>query len=192
MKNVFNLPNILSMFRIVLIPVFVVLYFSHDVAHHYLWAMITVIVAALTDVVDGYIARRFNLITAVGKILDPMADKMMQAAVLVCLAFTHPLVVPMAAIHFVKEMTMLIGGLWFFRQQNQPYSSRWWGKLSTVIIIVTLVLIIFSDVADYVPNVLVIVGIVASICSMIFAFISYVLYALELKKSLSVEEVKIK
>ena len=118
MKNVFNVPNILSMFRLALIPFFVLSYFSDGMADHYLWAMAIVIVAGMTDVVDGYIARKFNLITSLGKILDPMADKLMQATVLVCLALRHPLVIPMAAIHLLKELTMLIGGVWFFRKQN--------------------------------------------------------------------------
>ncbi len=186
MQKVFNVPNILSMFRLALIPVFVVLYFNDSIKDHYWWAMATVILAGATDVVDGYIARRFNLITALGKILDPLADKLMQAAVLICLAITKPMVIPMMAIHLVKEITMLVGGAWFFRKQNKPYSSRWWGKLSTVIIVATLVLIIFSEVSR-VPQGIIIGGVVASIISMVFSFVSYVVYGLKLKNA-KVEE----
>ncbi len=184
MKQVFNVPNVLSMFRLALIPAFVVFYFNEAISNHYWWAMAIVIIAGATDVVDGYIARKFNLITSLGKILDPLADKLMQAAVLVCLAFDHPLVIPMMAIHLAKEFTMLVVGVWFFRKQKRPYSSRWWGKLSTVIIIATLVLVIFQDASTYALDGAIIVGVVASIASMIFAFASYARYGLKIKNTL--------
>ena len=182
MNKAFNIPNILSVFRLLLIPVFVLLYFNRELVHHYWWAMTVVIVAGLTDVLDGFIARKFNLITPVGKILDPLADKLMQIAVLICLAFEHPVVVPMMAIHLLKEVTMLVGGVWLFRKQNRPYSSRWWGKMSTVIIIMTLVLVIMAD-ATYVPRGFIIAGVAASIASMIFAFASYAVYGLKIKNA---------
>ena len=138
MSKIINIPNILSMFRLALIPVFVVMYFREE----YWFAVSIVAIAGLTDVVDGYIARHFNMITVLGKILDPLADKLMQVSVLICLAITHPMVRPMAAIHLVKETSMLIGGVWLFRKQRKPYSARWWGKMSTVVIVCTLILII--------------------------------------------------
>lgn len=179
MSKVFNIPNILSLFRLALIPVFIVMYFREE----YWIAMSIVMLAGLTDVVDGYIARHFNMITPLGKILDPMADKCMQASVLVCLAITHPMVRPMAAIHIVKEATMLIGGFWLFRKQRKPYSARWWGKMSTVVIVCTLILIIFNDIQGYIPEGVIIAGMVISVASMIFAFVSYLLYGLKIKNA---------
>lgn len=183
MQKVLNVPNVLSIFRLLLIPVFVVLYFSNNLENHYWYAMGVVMLAGITDVVDGIIARKFNLITAVGKILDPLADKLMQAAVLVCLAITHPNVIVMAVIHIVKELTMLIGGAIFFRKQAKPYSSRWWGKMSTVIIMVTQAIIIFNDIIGVIPDPVILGCVIVSIASMIFAFVSYVVYGLQIRKT---------
>lgn len=180
MSKIFNIPNILSMFRLALIPVFIVMYFREE----YWFAVSIVAIAGLTDVVDGYIARHFNMITVLGKILDPLADKLMQVSVLICLAITHPMVRPMAAIHLAKETAMLIGGVWLFRKQRKPYSARWWGKMSTVVIVCTLILIIFDDIYNgYIPFGVIVAGMVISVASMIFAFVSYLVYGLKLKNA---------
>lgn len=183
MQKVLNVPNILSLFRLMLIPVFVVLYFRDDIEGHYWYAMGVVLLAGITDIVDGIIARGFDLITPLGKILDPLADKLMQVAVLVCLAVTHPNVVVMTVVLMIKELAMLIGGAIFFRKQSKPYSSRWWGKMSTVIIMLTQGIIILNDIINVIPDGLITGCIVVSIMSMVFAFVSYVLYGLQIRRA---------
>ncbi|MBR2181146.1 MAG: CDP-alcohol phosphatidyltransferase family protein, partial [Oscillospiraceae bacterium] len=80
-----NIPNLLSIFRMCLVPVFVVVFFS-DSPHAYAYAAGVYALAGITDVLDGIIARKFNLITKLGKILDPLADKMMTITVFVCIS----------------------------------------------------------------------------------------------------------
>ena len=81
-----NLPNTLSVLRMCMIPLFVVAYFLSPV-----WAVVVFVLAAFTDFLDGYIARKYNMVTDLGKLLDPMADKVLVTAALFCVVGTHPL-----------------------------------------------------------------------------------------------------
>ena len=90
--------------------------------------------AWFTDALDGYLARRNNWITDVGKILDPLADKLMQAAAAVCFAIDNKLFLAVAIPLVLKELSMLIGGVLVTRRQNTVVQARWYGKLATVIL----------------------------------------------------------
>ena len=85
-KEIFSIPNIMGYFRILLIPVFCYLYITAESEREYLYAAFVVLISSLTDLFDGKIARRFNMITELGKALDPIADKLTHGALAVCLA----------------------------------------------------------------------------------------------------------
>ena len=104
-----NVPNTLTVFRILLIPVFIAAYFLAPEAYFYLPAVVLA-VSGLTDVADGYIARRFHQITPLGRFLDPVADKLTMASVTICLAITHAPLRWLFGIYFVKEMTLALAG----------------------------------------------------------------------------------
>ena len=87
-KDLFTIPNLMGYFRILLIPVFCYFYIKKQT---YLLAAGIVLISSLTDLFDGYIARRFNMVTELGKALDPVADKLTHAALALCLAFRYPL-----------------------------------------------------------------------------------------------------
>ena len=89
-KQVFTIPNILSLFRLLLIPVYIHIYLNAQSLADYHLAAAILAVSCLTDAVDGQIARRFHMITAVGKVLDPLADKITQFTLIICLAMRHP------------------------------------------------------------------------------------------------------
>ncbi len=146
MKSVFTIPNILSMIRICLIPFIVWFYFDGTTSDNLIIVAVLVIVSGLTDVIDGFIARRFNMISDVGKILDPIADKLTQASVAFCLATQHRTLIPLVIIIVVKELLMLIGALVVIQkgEEETPY-ARWWGKLATVVLYSLMVVIIISD-----------------------------------------------
>lgn len=78
-----NLPNKLTIFRVVLVPFFISFLFWNSLPLHYLWAMIIFVIASITDALDGYIARKYNLVTTFGKFLDPIADKVLVVAALI-------------------------------------------------------------------------------------------------------------
>ena len=105
-----SIPNLLSLLRLVLVPVFAVVFFQPAPDAHR-WAVLIYLTAFLTDVADGWIARHFNQITKLGRILDPLADKLMTFTVIICI--TADGIIPLWAVvvFFLKELTMAIGGL---------------------------------------------------------------------------------
>ena len=107
-SKILTIPNLLSFFRLCLIPVFMWLY---CVERNYLWTGIILIISGLTDTVDGIIARKFNMISDLGKVLDPIADKVTQAAMLFCLLTRFPLMIAPLALMVVKEFFMGVTGL---------------------------------------------------------------------------------
>ena len=90
-KEIFSIPNLMGYFRILLIPVFCYLYITAETEREYLYAALVVLLSSLTDLFDGKIARRFHMVTELGKALDPIADKLTHAALAICLATRYPM-----------------------------------------------------------------------------------------------------
>ena len=129
-----HIPNILSICRILLIPVIVILIFNN----YYILALIFFTVSALTDIIDGFIARHFDAISNVGKLLDPLADKLTQISMIASLvvkSIIHPLIL---TILVIKELIM-ISGASFLYGKNVVVYSRWYGKLATVLLYLSIV-----------------------------------------------------
>ncbi len=180
MKKLFTIPNILSVIRILLIPVIVAVYFS-EMDNSAAWAIALVLLSGLTDVVDGFIARHFNMISDIGKILDPIADKLTQFTVIICISLKHPLLIPVAVIIFIKEILMLIGAVIFVRRGNETPYARWWGKMTTVILYITMTLFIVSDIF-LIPDSIMITAVSLSIAGLAFSFYNYIIVYLSGKK----------
>ncbi len=126
-KQVWSIPNIMCYVRILLLPAFAVLFcLKHDI-----WAAVVVLLSAATDVADGIIARKFHMETELGKILDPLADKLTQAVVSGCLLFRYPVMWVLFIVILLKESFQGIGGLILYRKMKSMRSSEWFGKLST-------------------------------------------------------------
>ena len=139
-SNVWTIPNVLTIIRLILIPVFVVLFFKgYTKASFFVFAA-----ASLTDLLDGYLARRLNQITDFGKLFDPLADKLMVITVMVCQGIRG--VFPWSAIIIValKELLMVLGGL-FMLSRNVVVYSNIVGKTAQVFFIASLVLSFFHD-----------------------------------------------
>ncbi len=148
MKNIFTVPNLISLFRLMLIPLFVVTYFNESENNYYLWSIIIVVVSGISDVVDGFIARKCNMISDLGKVLDPIADKLTQVVVIMSLAIKHPSIFPMFIVLFAKELITLFAAAHLLFKGTKPISSKWFGKLSTVVIFLTMVYTIAGDLYD--------------------------------------------
>lgn len=127
-----HIPNILSTIRLLMIPLFVVAYFNYSA---YVAAVIYV-VAWLTDALDGYLARRNNWITDIGKLLDPLADKLMQITAAVCFTVDNLLFLTVLIPLVIKEFIMLFGGMLVIKRQKVVVQAHWYGKLATVVIFV--------------------------------------------------------
>lgn len=180
-SDFFTIPNILSYFRILLIPLFVYFYRTaqpDDPRGYYIAALI-IALSGLTDYLDGIIARKCNQITELGMLLDPLADKLTQAAVVFCLASRFPLMWALLALLVVRESYLLIEGAIMLKRGKSLHGSRWYGKVSTFIFyLVILALLFFPTMPQAVSDVLIIVCGV----SMLIALIMYIATYIAMKK----------
>ena len=171
-----NVPNMLSLFRLILVPVFAVVFFQ-PTPHARTVAVSIYLVAFLTDVADGWIARHFNQITRLGRILDPFADKLMTFTVIVCI--TTQGIVPLWAVvvFFLKELVMALGGMYMYRKLGDVISSNWIGKSSTfVFFLVCVALVLFPDIpSDWAAGM-----IAAALALTVVALMSYTLQCLKI------------
>lgn len=134
-KDLFTIPNIMGYCRILLIPVFCYFYIAKE---NYVVATAIVLISSLSDLFDGYIARKFNQVTELGKALDPIADKLTHAALALCLAFRYPLMWALIALMIVKEGYMGIMGLYFIKRGKMLDGAQWFGKVCTATLFVVL------------------------------------------------------
>ncbi len=133
--KIFTIPNLLSFFRICLIPLFVWLYFKHKESGI---AAVVFIVSGITDVADGFIARKFNMISDFGKFFDPIADKLTQITVLGCLIWDYPLLGIPLGILIVKEILAATMNMLTLKKTGLVVAAVWHGKLNTVILYITI------------------------------------------------------
>ncbi len=137
-----NIPNILSTIRILLVFVFVFVLFVLDSP---VWAIIIFLIAGATDVVDGFLARRFNWITNLGKILDPFADKLMQCTVLICFWLKDIIPLWFVLPFFIKEGATLVLGFFIIKRRNVVVVSKWYGKAAVCLFYLTVVLSVILE-----------------------------------------------
>lgn len=129
-----HIPNALTILRFILIP-FIVLSIVNE---NYIKAFIFLTISGLTDILDGFIARKFNFITNFGKLIDPLADKTTQVAILVTLALKDIIPMWILMIVFIKEFVMIAGASFLYGKEL-VVSSRWYGKLATVLFYIAIV-----------------------------------------------------
>lgn len=169
-KDVLTIPNLLSTFRLILAIWFLWLYFQPDFPTKVNWLIAILIMSAVSDFLDGQIARRFNMISEVGKILDPIADKVTQGVLLICLCAKYRLLKPLLVLFAVKESCMAIFGMQMLMTVKQNDGAKWYGKLSTAVFYtVMIILFLFPNISMNVANVLIII----SGGCMLLAFVMY-------------------
>lgn len=132
----FSIPNMLSYFRLLLIPLFIVLYVQEDFTE----ALITLAASGLSDILDGRIARKYDMVTDLGKVLDPVADKLTQCAMMLCVAMRYPAMWWLLGLHVVKELIMLVMGWYVLKRTDTVNSAIWAGKLCTGVIYAVMML----------------------------------------------------
>lgn len=152
-NKIITIPNILSFFRLCLIPVIVWLY---CVKQNYLWTTVIFLISGITDIVDGFIARKFNMISDFGKAFDPVADKLTQISMMFCLVTRFPLMLVPLAILVIKEVLAAIMNLITLKKAGFVVAAVWHGKLNTVLIYATMfVHIVWFNIPDTVSNILI-------------------------------------
>ena len=172
-KKIFTIPNILSMVRICLIPIIIYVYMFTELN----WiAGILIILSGLTDIIDGYIARHFNQVTTLGKILDPIADKLTLLAVLSCVSIKIPIIVILFLSELIKDLVVAASS--FMRVKfngNKVHSAAWFGKVCTFLVYIVSILHIFYCKIDFCLSSLIII--IISIIILFLGF-SYAIYNL--------------
>ena len=148
-KDLLTVPNLFSLFRILLIPVYMVIYLqAEDLKDHCIAAGILA-VSCLTDAIDGKIARHFNMISTIGKILDPLADKATQFTLILCLAIKKPILWILVTLFVVKESFQLIAGYLTFRKGQMLTGALLAGKVCTAVLFLSLIiLVLFRDLSQ--------------------------------------------
>ena len=165
-KEILTIPNLLSVFRIALIPVYLKIYL--DGAYGRSAAVLAV--SCLTDLVDGKIARKFNMISNVGKVLDPLADKLTQLGLLICLSVRRKMLKYLLVIFLIKEFWQLFAMIGAMRRGKALNGALWSGKVSTTVLFTGLgLMFLFPNLSDGAVNA------IAAVCLvfLLYAFGDY-------------------
>ena len=174
-SDILNIPNLLSLLRILMIPAFVILFFRGG--NNLYWAAGVLIASGLTDMLDGVIARHFRMITPLGQMLDPFADKLTQGTIGVCMMISYihqPEIVALCVCFFLKEFAMGLGGLILLLKKKRPVPAQWYGKVATFAFYISIIIVVFSKAIfeyDKLWIIWVFVGLTAVL--MVYAFVRY-------------------
>ena len=169
-KEILTIPNLLSLFRLVLIPVYATMYLNATEPYQYVLAGLVLAISCLTDLIDGKIARKFNMITNLGKVLDPLADKLTQLTLTVCLSMKYPVLYPVLALFVIKELFQLILGIINLRKGKMLPGALMAGKVCTTVLFVSLIaLVLFPQMDSTAVTVI-------SVIDTVFLAISFVNY----------------
>ena len=154
-SQLLTIPNLMSLFRLLLIPFIVWSYFA--LKQPYV-ALGLIVLSALTDILDGIVARKCNMVSDFGKIFDPIADKLTQGTIIICLILKYPLMISLIVAFVIKEVTMGIMGLITVKRYGEINSAKWYGKANTVLLYVVMgLLILFPQMNEVLVNVLIII-----------------------------------
>lgn len=175
-----SIPNLLSIFRILLVPVFTYMFIVKD---DFFTAGILLVISGITDYCDGYIARKFNMVTNLGKILDPLADKLTQLMTVLCLAVKGYFIMWfLAGFLFVKDLALLIGGVMLYQKKDGMIPSSWFGKVATFVFYVAVIILTLFDpyISDLVKNIIAIV--IIFVCAMALGTYIFKFFSIRAKK----------
>ncbi|MGN0313759.1 MAG: CDP-alcohol phosphatidyltransferase family protein [Fusicatenibacter sp.] len=152
-KDFLTIPNFMSLFRILLIPLIVWLYCDRQ---NHIAAVGMIALSALTDILDGKVARRFNMISDVGKVLDPVADKLTQAALIICLVAKYKWTLGLIILFIVREAIMGLLGYIALTETQSVNGAKWYGKATTALIYASMmILILFPNIPVRIANLMI-------------------------------------
>ncbi len=152
--QILTIPNILSFFRLALIPIIVTLFLINERE----WTTFVILFSGFTDIVDGFIARKFNMTSDFGKAIDPLADKLTQIAVLICLALENLLIILPITVMVIKEVGAFVLRLIIYKKTEAVSSAKWHGKINTVLLHAIILLhVIWIEIPMSVSNICILV-----------------------------------
>lgn len=170
-EDILTIPNFLSFFRILLIPVVVLLYAKE----HYYIAVCVIFLSGLTDIADGKIARKYNMISDFGKFIDPVADKLTQAAMILCLISQYSGMLALIILMCLKEGFLFLCSYIAFKKTGVVNSSKWYGKVTTAILYgAMIILFLMPEIPLVLANTMIwICGIVISMSLILYCRLFY-------------------
>lgn len=171
-KEIFTIPNLLSLFRLILIPVYVHIYLNATEDQQYVTAGAIMALSCITDLVDGKIARHFNMISNVGKVLDPLADKFTQLALILCLSAKYVILYPVLVLFLTKELFQLFVAIIHIRKGKALPGALMIGKICTTVLFISLIaLVLFPRMNPVVADIIVL----ADAGFLLASFIGYIM-----------------
>lgn len=173
-EGVMNIPNILTTFRLILIPVFIFIFFSLS-SNSLFYSVLIFLLAGVTDFLDGYLARKYKLITKIGIILDPLADKLMLITVLTCLVINRYIPIWVLIIIAVKEIFMILCGIFLYKK-GTVISSNIFGKASTIFFYISIFILVLNEAVG-------VYLLYASVAAALIALINYSIIYTKTKKA---------
>ncbi len=141
-KEILSIPNLLSLFRLLLIPVYATIYLNAAENWHYIVAGVILAISCITDMLDGFIARRFNMITHVGMILDPIADKATQLTLILCLASRYAAMWFVIVLFLIKETFQFSIGAVYLKKGKMLDGALISGKVCTTVLFTSFTLLV--------------------------------------------------
>ena len=127
-KQLFSIPNLLCYFRIGMIPVFAYTYLQAETSADYLSSALILGIMEFTDFLDGFIARKYHMVTEAGKIIDPIADKLLQLTLLLLIVIRNPFAAVVLILFLIKEASMAVCGLVSIKRKCRLDGALWCGK----------------------------------------------------------------
>ena len=167
-EQILTIPNAMSVFRILLVPFIIWAY----VAERYYLVFGLLVLSALSDVLDGIVARKFNMTSEFGKFIDPVADKLTQVALVVCLMTRYKPICILFAIIVVKEIVLAYLAAAVLKKCNRVNSAKWYGKLCTVVLEASIIALL---IVPYAPGN--VVWILTAVCAFLL-MLAFVMYAI--------------
>ena len=158
-----NLPNKITMLRVFLIPFFVVFMLVSAIPYSKYIALVIFVVASLTDTLDGYIARKYKLVSNFGKFMDPLADKLLVSSAMICLVSLNR--IPAWVVIFIISGFRLVAS-----DAGVVIAASWWGKIKTVvqmIMVIVLILSIHNPVVAVIEQILIYLALVLTVVSLL-------------------------
>jgi len=182
-KKILTLPNVLSFIRILLIPFMV---WQLIFEENYVVTAILVVISGLTDVIDGVIARKFNMVSDLGKALDPVADKLTQVVLLFCLLKFFPYILVPFILLVIKEVFTGITQLIIIKRDNVVLGADWYGKLTTVLLYVTIFThILWTAIPKIVSMIMLLVNTITMVGSCVMYGIRNIKFLLESQQNIN-------
>lgn len=182
-----TIPNLLSFFRILLVPSFCIAYFR-DTTH--IIPFVIIILSGISDILDGFIARKFNQQSKLGEVLDPFADKLFNVSTVVCLFLDGKIHWIFPLIMISKEVFMIGGGLFLYNKKETTIPSKWYGKAASVLIFASFAvsfILDFFNIEGTIRTAIITVIFTIAIITSIFAVVNYTLTAVKINKQKTTE-----